>query len=413
MKAPKRIAGSSLLLLAALTSPVLATQDSGAAKQDFDVILDPLISERRLPGYYVAVFKNGEKEFEQAQGFADERNQVAPDSATLYAIESMTEPLTATALMVLVEMGKLSLDDPLAKYLPEFGAMKVANNGSMSSMQEAQRQISLRNLLSHQAGLTSARRYAFDLNDVQKLYRKRGLFSKDSQLTDLGEHVSALAELPLVYQPGSRTADSVAYDVLARVVEVVADKPFEEFLNAQVLKPLAMRDTHFEVPESKRDRLAAMYEPVVWGYNVPGTPKMYRRSIVTSKKQAESGEAREAFIGGSTGLLSTASDYAKFLAFLLGEQTASAVTLSEENRRAVLYGTNNLTANTNRQTTDLGTMAGQGLGYRFKIGSSNTSFWIDPETRIAGLFLTQLNPAQFELVPLLQEAADRHFSNPL
>jgi CubicO group peptidase (beta-lactamase class C family) len=325
----------------------------------------------------------------------------------------MTEPLTATALMVLVEMGKLSLDDPLAKYLPEFGAMKVANNGSMSSMQEAQRQISLRNLLSHQAGLTLARRYAFDLNDVQKLYRKRGLFSKNSQLTDLGEHVSALAELPLVYQPGSRTADSVAYDVLARVVEVVADKPFEEFLNAQVLKPLAMRDTHFEVPESKRDRLAAMYEPVVWGYNVPGTPKMYRRSIVTSKKQAESGEAREAFIGGSTGLLSTASDYAKFLAFLLGEQTASAVTLSEENRRAVLYGTNNLTANTNRQTTDLGTMAGQGLGYRFKIGSSNTSFWIDPETRIAGLFLTQLNPAQFELVPLLQEAADRHFSNPL
>jgi CubicO group peptidase (beta-lactamase class C family) len=183
MKAPKRIAGSSLLLLAALTSPVLATQDSGAAKQDFDVILDPLISERRLPGYYVAVFKNGEKEFEQAQGFADERNQVAPDSATLYAIESMTEPLTATALMVLVEMGKLSLDDPLAKYLPEFGAMKVANNGSMSSMQEAQRQISLRNLLSHQAGLTLARRYAFDLNDVQKLYRKRGLFSKNSQLT--------------------------------------------------------------------------------------------------------------------------------------------------------------------------------------------------------------------------------------
>ena len=407
-------------------SPKIDAGISLQAKRDFNSILNPLIADRRLPGYYVAVFKNGQKEFEQSEGLADEKNRVAPDGMTLYAIESMTEPLTAAAIMLLVESGQLALDEPLSKYLPEFEAMKVAVNGSLSSdLIPAHQQITIRHLISHSSGLTEAKRFSSNMTEVQNLYRQEGLFRRNSSLGSLADHVKALAKIPLVFHPGARKAESISYDVLARVVEIVTGESFPEFLSEAVLEPLAMGDTHFIVPEAKRARVAAMYEPVVWGYNVPGKPKMYRASVLSTNNSAFSKKKSNSFIGGSSGLMSTGDDYAKFLSFLLGSNGNTDLILSLPSRKVILRGFRNTNEDLALVTKEIASRESpQSDGpepgfaasdakpstFSYKNSRFNTSFWIDMETRIAGVFMTQLSPLQFELAPALKEAADRNFS---
>ena len=429
MKAATNIAVWFLVTISTFFTPATYAQGSSEIKKEFDQILNPLISERRLPGYYFAVFKDGKKEFEQSRGFADEQNRMAPSGRILYSIEAMTEPLTAAALMVLVEQKKIKLNDPLARYLPEFKTMKVAKNGSLSGeLHNASRPIMIKDLIAHQSGFTQAKRYSSNMTDVQNAYRSLGLFRKNSSLKTLAEHVAALAELPLINHPGTQVTASISYDVLARVAEVVSGKAFSEFLSETVLKPLAMTDTHFVVPKSKVDRVAAMYEPVVWGYNVPGTPKMYRRSILTTKSANSGSRSYSTYIGGSSGLMSTGDDYAKFLAFLMGSVGNVKISLSPESRRIIIASL--MRADKRSSPSDGGITSQASLGstveeplesvdfeetdsYVYLNGRFNTSFWIDSKTQISGLFMTQLSPSRFDLVPVLKDAANRNFTKNL
>lgn len=431
MKAANNIWVWCLFAISTFLAQAINAQGSNEIKEEFDQILNPLISERRLPGYYLAVFKDGKKEFEQSRGFADEKKRMAPSGSILYSIEAMTEPLTAAAVMVLVEQKKIKLNDPLASYLPEFKTMNVAKNGSLSGeLDIASRPIMIKDLIAHQSGFTQAKRYSSNMTDVQNAYRSLRLFRKNSSLKTLAEHVTALAELPLVHHPGTRVTASISYDVLARVAEVVSGKAFSEFLSETVLKPLAMTDTHFLVPKSKGNRVAAMYEPVVWGYNVPGTPKMYRRSILSTQSasaDADSGSS-STYIGGSSGLMSTGDDYAKFLSFLMGSVGNPKISLSPDSRKIIIKSLMRADKRSSPSgggiinRASLGSMVKEPLGsvdfektgsYVYLNGQFNTSFWIDSKTQISGLFMTQLSPSQFDLVTVLKDAANRNFTKNL
>ena len=137
---------------AACHAEILEAEKSGVPA--FDELLQPLVEDRRLPGYFLSIRQGGVSKLEQAQGFVDEKNKVLPTANTIFEIGSMTEPLTATAVMILVDKGKIRLDDRLVDFLPEFRGLKVAPNGSYAvPLVELSRQITINHLLNHSADL--------------------------------------------------------------------------------------------------------------------------------------------------------------------------------------------------------------------------------------------------------------------
>jgi CubicO group peptidase (beta-lactamase class C family) len=396
---------NKVLIFAALFTVGVASHaaSSEAERQGlhgFDKVLQPLIEDRRLPGYFLSIRQDGEKKLERAQGFVDEKNKVTPTSKTIFEIGSMTEPLTATAIMLLVEEGRISLEDRLTDFLPEFRDLKVAINGSYEMpLVELSQPITLNHLLNHSAGFSVVKRFSLRLSDVEKSYREKGIFRNNSEPKDLKGNIALLANIPLIFQPGeAKNTDSVSYDVLARVIEVVSKRSFDSFLTANVFVPLAMQDTHFNVPEDKQARIAAMHEPVVWGYNVPGKPKMYRQSITSRNAKTQANVAR-----GRTGIKSTANDYLKFLDFLLGEESLPALSMSAATRLDLISKIKGLETGNNNSQKQAAHLTGQG---RF-----NTAFWLDTQTKASGVFMTQINPAQFELAPTLLNITAETFKN--
>src|SRR5262249_1885779 len=157
-----------------------------------------------------------------------------PDA--LIRIYSMTKPITSVAVMMLVEDGKIGLDDPVAKYLPEFADRRV-HPGKGDDTAPAARDVTVRDLLRHTAGLTSG---VFGNALGDELYKKAGVLAPTDSSRDL---VAKLGKLPLMFQPGTRWHYSVATDVLGRIVEVVSGKPLDEFFAERIFKPLDMKDS--------------------------------------------------------------------------------------------------------------------------------------------------------------------------
>lgn len=387
----------SILYLSTSTTLAAEAPATSIGHDSFSELLSPLIETRRLPGYFLSIRQAGEDKIEKSQGFADERKGVQPSAETIFAIGSMTEPLTATAVMLLVDRGQVNLSDRLTEFLPAFSGLKVAADGSYESeLSDLAEPITLDHLLTHRAGFTLVERFSPTLSDVQKTYRSKGIFQKQSEFTSLAENISALAEVPLSYQPGNHASPSVSYDVLARIIEIVSGQSYLAFLQKELLDPLGMIDTHFKVPREKLTRVAAMHEPVVWGYNVPGTPKMYRQSVI-SKRTSKANE----LVRGSTGLKSSASDYLKFLDFLLGEQSSSGVSMTTSNRLNLLSKIKSL------KETNSSAVAQS--SFVLRQGAYNTAFWLDLPSRISGVFMTQMNPAQFQVGEELLDLTANNF----
>ena len=170
---------------------------------------------------------------------------------TIFRLYSMTKPIVCVALMTLLEEARFTLIDPLAKYIPAFGRVKVRE--SDGRLVDPVRPVMLRDLMTHMSGLT----YHFvDESDVGKMYNEGKLL--DAQCS-LDAAIDDLARFPLAFQPGSRWRYSVGIDVAARVIEVISGRPLGAFLRERLFEPLGMADTAFAVPPEKRSRLAAMY----------------------------------------------------------------------------------------------------------------------------------------------------------
>lgn len=282
------------------------------------------VDRRELAGTFAAVGKGQDAAdfFGAGVQAMDSAKAVGPD--TLWRLYSMTKPVTGIAAMLLIEDGKMTLDQPIADFLPAFANMKVQNSpdGSLTDVRPAKGPITVRQLLTHTAGL--------GYNIVQKgplrdAYNKAGIvggqvsrlplpgFPPIDPAPSLAAFADRLATLPLVYEPGTRWSYSVGLDLMGRVVEVVSGKPFDTFLADRIFKPLGMASTGFRVAPADVGRLTTNYAPF-GGVLLPIDPAT--SSIYLDAPPMPYG-------GG--GLVSSARDYDRFLAMLLGEGETGGV----------------------------------------------------------------------------------------
>jgi CubicO group peptidase (beta-lactamase class C family) len=210
-----------------------------------------------IPGAVVLMARDGKVAFFDAIGFQDREKRIPMKPDSIFRIASMTKPITSVALMMLVEEGKIQIDDALSLYLPEFKELKVGvekvapeTGKPQLSLEQPRRGPTIQDLLRHTSGFTYD---VFGDSPVKRAYQAGNV--RDSKQT-LAEFTSHLAELPLAYHPGTTWEYSVSTDVLGRVIEVVSGVPFDQFVSNRVLKPLKMTSTGFFVPESDVGRLA-------------------------------------------------------------------------------------------------------------------------------------------------------------
>lgn len=276
--------------------------------------LNGLVDQQALAGVVSLIWRRGEVVQVDTVGHRDIAAGLPMERDTLFRIASMTKPVTTLAALMLVEEGKLKLDDPVTKWLPELKDMKVLQDatGPLDAVVPAVRDITVEDLMTHRSGLA----YGFtSMGPIAHAHEEKlgpalgNPYTPDEWMTRLGA-------LPLSYQPGERFHYSHATDVLGFLVARVEGKSIGQVLKERIFDPLGMRDTGFWTPHDKRSRLAKLYrapvgegplEDVSW--SDPETPG--------------------AFEGGGGGLVSTADDYLKFARLMLGRGEVDGVRLAK------------------------------------------------------------------------------------
>lgn len=213
------------------------------------------VAPGKIPGCLTLVVRRGRVAFCRAQGLMDAERERPMTEDTLFRIYSMTKPITSIALMSLFEEGHFALGDRVDRFIPEWKDLRVFEAGTHPHFmtRPVEEKMTIRHLLTHTSGLTYDFMYQ---NNVDSAYRRLGI-ARNGTLRSM---VEELATLPLLFSPGQAWNYSVATDVCGYLCEVISGKPFDEFLEERIFRPLGMGETSFHVPPERRDRFAACYE---------------------------------------------------------------------------------------------------------------------------------------------------------
>jgi CubicO group peptidase (beta-lactamase class C family) len=359
------------------------------------------LDSSRLPCALVRVMHKGELVHESVQGFADVASGRPIDRDTIFRIYSMTKPIVSVALMMLVEEGRLQIDDPVHRYISSWKNLRVYEGGTLKTGWKTgapRRPMQVIDLLRHTAGLT----YGFQLNtNVDAAYRRLGIGEIEKGDMTLARMIELLAELPLEFSPGDWWNYSVATDVVGWLVQVISGMPLEDYLERRIFRPLGMVDTGFHVRDGQAHRLATCYQP-----NPKGGLSVQDQAETSSFLKPPS------FVSGGGGLVSTADDYMRFAEALrtgtprlVGRKTLELMTanhlpggkdlpqlsrsaFSEAAYEGVGFGLGFATTTAVHKTM----IAGNNGDY-FWGGAASTFFWVDPAEELSVLFLTQLIPS--------------------
>ncbi len=359
------------------------------------------VDKGTIPGAVVLIARNGKVAYLEAIGFQDREKKVPMSTDAIFRIASMSKPFTSVAVMMLVEEGKIQLEDQVSVYLPEFKNLQVgvekvnADTGKPElSLEPARRQMTIQDLLRHTSGLTYG---IFGKSLVDQAYNNAKLLDPTQTLA---EFVSKLSTLPLAYQPGTTWNYSMSTDVLGRIVEVVSGVPFDQFIADRIVKPLRLSDTGFYVADDKVGRIA---QPQV----DPATGKPPPVGDVTKRPN---------WMSGGGGMVSTASDYVRFSQMLLNGGELDGVRLLSP--RTVAFMTSDQLPPDIAYPTPLPqifepTMPiprdGQGFGLGFAVrtqegrnprpgspgefywvGIWGTAFWVDPTEKLIAVSMVQV-----------------------
>jgi CubicO group peptidase (beta-lactamase class C family) len=379
-----------------------------AAKARIDTALRAYVASGRVAGASALVWEKGREVYFGAFGVADREANRPMTRDVIAQIFSMTKPVTGVALMQLYEQGKVKLDDPLAKYLPEFADVRVYAGGDSSAptFEALSRPITVADITRHTAGFVTNP----DEKGVGPLFRAAN--SQDRTGT-IAQFARRLATVPLAFQPGTRWSYGISVDVQAALVERLAGQPFQDYVKQHVLDPLGMRETRWYVPESDRARFAAIYQR-----GVDGT---LRRAPDSTAKSYNTNHW--ALFTGASGLTSTLDDYLRFARMLLnGGELDGARILRPETIR--LMATNHLPA-TVRDSSFLTTKGQVGFGIDFAVrvappksaaenngtvgeyfwdGAASTLFWVDPANQLVAVLFTQVLPFDARLHKVFRDA---------
>ena len=369
----------------------MADSDFGALHTAMRVQVD----QQLLPGLSTVLLRGREVVDRFCYGHADREAGVALREDHIFRMFSSTKLVTACAVMLLVEDGRIRLDDPVDAYIPELGARQVLRPGAqrIDDTEPAQCAITLRHLMTHTSGLSYG---VFDPGSLQfQAYNLAGVLSPTQ---DLAGMMKALAPLPLSFHPGTQWEYSVASDVLGRVVEVASGESFGNFLARRIFGPLGMNDTDFWVPPAKLDRLCALYVGV--DLLDPTKPGLLRADdkpypgAYTRKVPRESG-------GG--GLVSTLDDSMRLIQSLIpgGPTLLKAATLATMASNQLPPGICVRFPNVPLQpawcfglgsSVRIGSGAGEPEDVAGEVswgGLAGTLWWINPRLGIAAVLMTQ------------------------
>lgn len=307
------LAATALILAAAVPA---AAQDAPGYQPDCTTIaafLDTAVAQGRVVGASALVWKDGAERCFAAAGDADREADQPVTRSTLFQIYSMTKPVTGTALMQLWEQGKFGLDDPLEWHLPEYAGLMVLageNPDGSPILRAPVRKVTVRDVLRHTAGFTYSAG-GNPQNAADRVWERLQPLSSDKTLAEFSQ---AMAQVPLLHDPGTHWNYSAGVDVQARLVEVLSGQPFAAYVAQAIFQPLGMTDTGWQRSPADRPRLARIYEGEN-GALAPWSDDRLLNASFTGKPMT---------MGGS-GLVSTVDDYMKFARMLLGEGSLDGV----------------------------------------------------------------------------------------
>jgi CubicO group peptidase (beta-lactamase class C family) len=354
----------------------------------------------RLAGVLTLVHRKGQTVHFSVQGFADRERSRPMQADDLFRIYSMTKPITSIAFMMLVEEGKVMLDDPVHRFIPEWKDLGVFAGGieGRFNTRRTLRPMLMVDLLRHTSGLTYGLQQR---TSVDAIYRARD-YGVPGGKSSLEEMIAGLAELPLEFSPGEAWNYSVSTDVLGHLVGKISGVPFERFVQEHIFDPLGMDETGFHVPTAHAARLAACYTAGADG-----------KAKLTDDPEKSPFLKPPRFISGGGGLVSSAADYLKFARMLLNRGELNGRRLVSPKTLALM------TANHLPGGKDLGSLSislfseatyqgvGFGLGFAMTLdpartmlpesagnfywgGAAGTYFWVDPAEELICIFMTQL-----------------------
>jgi CubicO group peptidase (beta-lactamase class C family) len=358
------------------------------------------VTENRIPGAVVLVARKGKIVYADAVGFQDKPSAKPMTRDAIFRAYSMTKPMVSVLTMMLVEEGRLQLNDPVSKFFPSMTKMSVLSNPADGNSERvpAARPITIHDLLRHTSGITYAEFTRFTA--IKGPYQEAGLFSSEVQgkwitLTPQ-QQIDALSKAPLLWQPGSTWEYSLSTDLLGRVLESITNQTLGALLEERLFKPLGMKDTSFLVPAAKVSRLAEPFRID------PLTGQPYYLVLDVTKPMGND--------SGGAGISTTADDYLRFCQMMLNggsfdgkrylSRTTIALMTSDHLGPKVTTPVQpgELLMGVQGYTFGLGFMVRQGPGMASVPGSEGdyawggyggTFFWIDPKEQIIGLLMAQ------------------------
>lgn len=390
MTLTRRALAAALTLLAvhahAAELPRVTAEEAGMARLDrIDAFFQAEVAARRLPGAVVMIARDGRVVHHEAYGLRDPATGAPMARDSIFRIYSMTKPVTAVAVLMLMEEGKLRLSDPLSRFLPSFAKPRVLVDGAEIP---AAREITLLDLLRHTSGMTYG---VFGNTPVDQMMKAAGLndSAMKHRLTDM-QVAAEMAKLPLLHQPGTQWQYGRSTDILLAVVEAVSGQRGDAFFQQRIFAPLGMADTHFNLPPEKLNRMAE-----------PGPdPATGQTTTLTDVRQPR------LFLGGGEGLLSTAADYMRFAQMLAQGGSLDGVRILSRKSVALLSadhmgpeigrgpgylpGPGHGFGLTVSVRTHEGQVAAPGSVGEFAWGGyAGTQFWIDPQERLVPIMMIQ------------------------
>jgi CubicO group peptidase (beta-lactamase class C family) len=367
---------------------------SAAGLVRIDSYIKNEIDQNKIPGAIMMIQRNGKTAYFKSFGVRDPASKEPMSPDTIFRIYSMSKPITTVAAMMLVEEGKLQLDDPLSKYIPAFADVKVGverkgEDGTMGlDLVPVKKPITIQDLMRHTSGLTYG---FFGEGLVKKAYVDAHLFAGD---VDNAEFVQRLAKLPLAYQPGTTWDYSHSVDVLGRVIEVISGKSLYQFEKERLLDPLGMKETAFYVSDPAKKSLVA--EPFANDRKI-GNDAMMGDPRVVQKWES-----------GGGGMVSTIGDYARFAQMILnggsldGKRYLSPKTIAYMGANHIGPGSGVVPGPYYLPglgfgfglgfavRTDAGVSANEGsVGEMNWSGAGGTTFWVDRQENMFVVFMAQ------------------------
>ena len=393
-----------LIFAASLQSFAQTIVNSGAESAGFsserlkrmDIAMKDWVDKGYMNGAVGLIVRNGKIAYHKAIGYNDLDTKEALNKDGIFRIASQSKAITSVAIMMLFEEGKLLLTDPVSQYIPSFKNQTVLVNFNAADTTyttvPAKREITIKDLLTHTSGLGYAQ---IGSKEANAIYAKNnitaGLGVKDRTLL---QAMSNLGELPLMHQPGEKFTYGLNTDLLGCLVEVISGISLDEFFRTRIFEPLGMKDTYFNVPASKANRLVTLYTETPAGKLVKADAGLLNSVATTNYPLVP-----HTYFSGGAGLSSTIYDYAVFLQMLLNNGVYNGKRL---------LGRNTVRMMTSNQIEGVPYANGTfGLGFGVvteqnsgsspaQVGTFNwggafaTSYWVDPKEKMVYLFFRQL-----------------------